>query len=340
MSVARGVPARPSITLQPGTRHRRRRSIPLFWRLFVPNAAVLVAACAVLIAAPPNGRPLILISGLALMLVTDLLLMRRAFAPLERLFAVMRRVDPLAPGRRLAVVGPESEVTELTRAFNEMMDRLEYERRDSARRALAAQEAERRRVAHELHDEVGQSLTAVVLELERMSREAPPSLREEIEYSKGTASASLDDVRRIARRLRPEALDDLGLISALTSLSDRVSQASGVAVHRRFDHALPRLDSEVELVLYRIAQESITNAVRHGDPASITIALEHIDSVVRLVIADDGAGFDLGRREQRDGGLRGMRERAVLIGARLAIETGPGRGSAVILEVDVDGAAA
>jgi two-component system sensor histidine kinase UhpB len=314
-------------------RGRERRAIPLFWRLFVPNAAVLVAACAFLILAPPNGRVPILVSGLVLMLITDLMLMRWAFGPLQRLFALMRRVDPLAPGRRLSVGGPESEVTELARAFNEMLDRLEYERRDSARRALAAQEAERRRVAGELHDEIGQTLTAVMLELDRMSRAAPPDLRDELSYARETAAESLEDVRRIARRLRPEALDDLGLVSALINLTERFEQASGIEIERRLDRTLPRLSSEAELVIYRIAQESITNAVRHADPTRIVVQLESEGSRVRLKVTDDGIGFDRAGGAA-DGGIRGMRERAVLIGAQLGIGLAPGAGTRVTLEVD------
>jgi two-component system sensor histidine kinase UhpB len=322
---------------EPAPSNRAARTpIPLFWRLFVPNAGVLVAACALLIFVPPNGRAAILLSGLALMLVTDLVLMRWAFAPLERLFALMRQVDPLVPGRRLAVGGPESEVTELTRAFNDMMDRLEFERRDSARRALAAQEAERRRVAHELHDEVGQSLTAVVLELDRVARAAPDGLRGEIEYSKQTAADSLDDIRRIARRLRPEALDDLGLASALTSLADRISQAGSVTVHRRFEPGLPRLDSEIELVVYRIAQESLTNALRHAGASSVELALRGGGSRVRLTVTDDGCGFDPTGHESGNGGIRGMRERALLIGARLAVESVPGQGTTLVLDAPAE----
>ena len=310
-----------------------RRTIPLFWRLFVPNAAVLVAACAFLIAAPPNGRVPILVSGLVVMLVTDLILMRWAFAPLQRLFALMRRVDPLEPGRRLSVGGPESEVTELARAFNDMLDRLETERRDSARRALAAQESERRRVAGELHDEVGQTLTAVMLELDRMARAAPPELEDELGYARQTAASSLEDVRRIARRLRPEALDDLGLVSALISLCERVEQATGVTIERRLDRSLPRLSGEAELVIYRIAQESLTNAVRHSGASRIELELESDGPCVQLAVSDDGGGFDpaTGRA---DGGIRGMRERALLIGARLEIDAAAGRGTRVVLQVD------
>ena len=312
---------------------RDRRAIPLFWRLFVPNAAVLVAACGFLIASPPNGRVPILVSGLIVMLVTDLFLMRWAFAPLQRLFALMRRVDPLEPGRRLSIGGPESEVTDLARAFNDMLDRLESERRDSARRALAAQEAERRRVASELHDEIGQTLTAVMLELDRMARAAPAELRDELTYARETAAASLEDVRQIARRLRPEALDDLGLVSALISLTERIEQATGVSIERRMERSLPRLSSEAELVIYRIAQESLTNAVRHAGASRIELALEREGACVRLTVTDDGVGFAPGSGHDA-GGIRGMRERALLIGARLDIGRAPRGGTRAALEVD------
>jgi two-component system sensor histidine kinase UhpB len=267
------------------------------------------------------------------MLVTNLFLMRWAFAPLQRLFALMRRVDPLAPGHRLSVGGPESEVTELTRAFNDMLDRLENERRDSARRALAAQESERRRVAGELHDEIGQALTALMLELDRMARSAPPAMQDEIAYARGTAETSLEDVRRIARRLRPEALDDLGLVSAMINLSERIGQATGVRIERHLDRSLPPLSGEAELVIYRIAQESMTNAVRHADASCVDLTLTSDRGWVKLQVADDGRGFDLATTRGGAGGIRGMRERAVLVGARLAIDSAPGAGTRVTLEV-------
>jgi two-component system, NarL family, sensor histidine kinase UhpB len=311
----------------------RRRTIPLFWQLFVPNAAVLVTACVVLIFAPANGRVPILVTGLIVMLLTDLVLMRWAFAPLQRLFALMRRVDPLAPGRRLSVGGPESEVTELTRAFNDMLDRLETERRDSARRALAAQESERRRVAGELHDEVGQALTAVLLELDRIGRAAPQDLQGEIRYARETAANSLEDVRRIARRLRPEALDDLGLISALINLCERMEQATGAQIDRRLERSLPELSGEAELVIYRIAQESLTNAARHAESGTIELALEREEGSVRLVVSDAGRGFEPSV-DGLYGGIRGMRERALLVGARLHIDSQRGAGTRIELEVD------
>jgi two-component system sensor histidine kinase UhpB len=312
---------------------RNRRYVRLFWRLFLPNAVVLTAACLLLIAAPPNGRVIVLVSGLAVMLVINVLLMRRAFAPLERLTGLMRRIDPLKPGQRLPVGSSESEVTEMTRAFNDMLDRLETERRESARRALSAQEAERQRVATELHDEVGQSLTAILLQLEHLARAAPDGMSEQLLESQESARSSLEEVRRIARRLRPEALDELGLRSALTNLSDRVATQASLGLIRKFDRDLPRLSPDAELVLYRVAQEGMTNAVRHAHASSLELRLKRSPRGVLLQVLDDGQGLEDG---EEGGGTRGMRERALMVGADLQILTRVSGGVEVRLEVPVE----
>src|SRR5919106_222348 len=166
-------------------------AIPLFWRLFVPNACVLVVACVVLIVEPANGRIVALIGGLAIMLAVNLLLMRRAFAPLTRLMTTMNRVDPLRPGERVPVVGPPSEVTVLAREFNAMLDRIETERRDSAQRMTIAEDSERRHLVTELHDEMGQTLTALVLQISRMK--ARGGSREDLDEALATAESALDD---------------------------------------------------------------------------------------------------------------------------------------------------
>jgi two-component system sensor histidine kinase UhpB len=191
---------------------------------------VLVAACIVLIVEPANGRVVALVGGLAVMLVVNAVLMRRAFAPLARLTALMEAVDPLAPGRRIPPLGPESEVTTLAQAFNAMLDRLESERRDSARRALAAQEEERRHLAAELHDEIGQTLTALIMQLDRLARRTTGDLQAELAEAVATSRASLDDVRALARRLRPEVLDELGLVPfAPASCSPTTTRSSARA---------------------------------------------------------------------------------------------------------------
>jgi two-component system sensor histidine kinase UhpB len=309
------------------------RYIPLFWRLFVPNAAVLLAACIVLMVEPANGRVVALVGGLTILLTVNLILMRRSFAPLSRLASLMHRIDPLAPGRRLPALGPESEVSRLTAAFNEMLDRLETERRESGYRALVAEEAERRRVAAELHDEIGQRLTALVLALDHAAKVAPDGLNAELTETTAETKETLEVVRRLARRLRPEVLDELGLVPALRNLCDRFEAPDGLVVHRSLPTEGPRLDDDAELVIYRVAQESLTNVIRHARARHVHVSLSGDDAEVALSVRDDGVGIDAEQAAASPGGIRGMRERAMLIGARLELEAVPAGGTEVRLRV-------
>jgi two-component system sensor histidine kinase UhpB len=317
----------------PGTRHPSSdgRYLPLFWLLFIPNACVLAAAFVVLILEPANGRIPALVGGLAVMLAVNLVLMRRAIGPLTRLIVTMRDVDPLQPGHRTIAAGPPSEVTVLSRTFNEMLDRIEKERRESARRELLAQEAERRRVAAELHDEIGQNLTAVALELERAIAQGPQRQEEALLRSRDVAAQLLEDVRRLARSLRPEVLDQLGLVPALTNLCDRLSTRTGVDIELSRDGDLPELGADVQLVIYRVAQESLTNVVRHAHARKAEVKLAAPDGRVELRVTDDGDGFPGVPGEGN--GIRGMRERAVLVGGRLAVQATPTGGTEVSLGI-------
>jgi two-component system sensor histidine kinase UhpB len=317
------------------TRSNPARStyIPLFWRLFVPNAAVLLGAGIVLMIQPANGRVAALTGGLAVMITVNLVLMRRAFAPLARLAGLMNAIDPLEPGRRLPALGPASEVTRLTEAFNRMLDRLETERRESGVRALVAQETERRRVAAELHDEIGQRLTALLLQLDRLSRAAPPELGDEFESTLGATRETLEGVRGLARRLRPEVLDELGLVPALRNLCDRIEESTGLVVRRSLALELPTLSANAELVVYRVAQEALTNVVRHARSEQAHVALASDGSEVELCVHDSGIGVGEHDAENSSGGIRGMRERALLIGARLEVLAGDAGGTEVRLHV-------
>jgi two-component system sensor histidine kinase UhpB len=306
--------------------------IPLFWRLFVPNACVLVVACLVLFVEPANGRILALVGGLTVMLVANLLLMRRAFGPLMRLAAAMDRIDPLRPGDRVPVTGPPSEVTMLTDAFNAMLERLETERRDSARRTASAEDADRRHLASELHDEIGQVLTALVLQIARLRSKGVTD--DDLAVAERTAQAALDDVRRLARRLRPEALDELGLAAALNALCNRLSRRTGLIIHRRMPDGPLRLTPDEELVVYRIAQESLTNVVRHAQASCAQLELDQSSQYLALIVSDDGVGLP-SDAAAGNGGMRGMRERALLIGATLSWQRRPSGGTAVRLDVPI-----
>jgi two-component system sensor histidine kinase UhpB len=315
----------------------------LLWWVFLANGAVLLLALLLLAFTPIEihapieiDQLALLFAGFVVLVSLDFVLLRRVLAPLFRLTEVMSSVDPDRPGRRLSGVDPRSaEGQAMARAFNSMLDRLESARHEAARTALAAQEAERLRVARELHDEIGQTLTAVTIQAERAAdgdpAQAPQALR-------GVADAvreSLDEVRRIARELRPEALDDLGLVNALIALCTRVGAQEGPRVKRELQGVLPPLSAEVELVLYRIAQESLTNALRHSDADSVTVSLEADTNSVTLRVADDGRGMPM-ELPRGTAGIAGMRERALLVGGRLTIESRPGQGTEVRLTIPLE----
>ncbi|MEU9592667.1 HAMP domain-containing sensor histidine kinase [Streptomyces sp. NPDC048219] len=310
----------------------------LFWRIFGLNAVVLGFATALLLWAPVTvsvpvllTEAAVLVGGMAVMLVANGALLRWGLSPLDRLTKLMTTVDLLRPGQRLPVSGG-GEVPELIRTFNAMLDRLEHERATSSARVLLAQEAERRRIAQELHDEVGQSMTAILLVLGRAADDADQPLRDELHQAQEITRESLDEVRRLVRRLRPGVLDDLGLISALTSLTHDFATHTGLRVVRRFEADLPALDHETELVLYRVAQESLTNAARHADAERLEVGLGRADGAVVLTITDDGRGIEAACE---GAGIRGMRERALLIGAALDITSAPGAGTRIRLAAPV-----
>jgi two-component system sensor histidine kinase UhpB len=377
---------------------RRPQRLSLFWRIFLLNAVVVTAAFALLMVGPFTvSTPVLLteaviLSGvLVVMLVANAGLLRIGLAPLDRLTRTMSTVDLLRPGHRLAVTG-RSGIANLIRSFNTMLDRLEAERATSAARALSAQEAERQRIAQELHDEVGQTLTAVLLELKRVADHAPEPVSDEVRQVQETVRNGLDEIRRIARRLRPGVLEELGLTSALKSLVGEFSTA-GVTVRRSIDGDLPALEKETELVLYRVAQESLTNTARHSGARHVALSLAHVPGPllaggpgpnsdpsnppagppvrsaeqpasgtrhvvpgsewpsravgrrsagrerspfgeIELRIRDDGRGVG-GAPE--GAGMRGMRERALLIGADLSIGPAPGGGTEVLLRVPLGG---
>jgi two-component system sensor histidine kinase UhpB len=191
------------------------------------------------------------------------------------------------------------------------------------------------RTAHELHDQIGQSLTAVALQVEQLAGTADPSTAERLSELGRQLQGCLDDIRRIVRKLRPEALDDLGLVNALIALTSRITRQSDVRLERELDGDLPSLTPEQELVIYRVAQEALFNVIRHAGATTACIALDSADRDVVLTVSDDGRGIP-GHGAEAGAGIEGMHERALLIGARLSIDSPPERGTTVRLVVPVE----
>ena len=325
-----------------GSTHARSAvwSLPLFWRAFATHASALLLAFTALVFAPITvsvpigvGELVVLAIGLVVVLLLNLVLLRPVFRPLGELAEAMRRHDPLEPGERVLVDG-EPDVAALAQAFNEMLDRLDSERRESARQALRVLEGERRQIARELHDEVGQTLTGAVLQIEGLAARIPDDVRDEFDELRETARSATEDVRRIARQLRPEALEDLGLQSALAALATSFGEQAHLKVERCLEPSLP-LSEDEELVVYRVAQEALTNVARHAQATRVVLRLHQNRALTVLTVRDNGRGLCAGALPSAHG-IRGMRERAMLIGAQLQIDSKPGRGTEIKLSIPLN----
>jgi signal transduction histidine kinase len=202
--------------------------------------------------------------------------------------------------------------------------------RDSLRRVVAGQEVERRRLARELHDETGQALTSILLGLRSLEGSKDKANVDEL---RELVVATLQDVRRLAVQLRPKALDDFGLVPALERLVVTFSESSGIDVDLEARLGDERLPTDVETTLYRITQEALTNVVKHAEAKNVSVLLVRRDASVTAVIEDDGRGFDPDAVDAERLGLEGMRERVELHDGRLTVETSPGTGTT--LRVDV-----
>ncbi len=248
--------------------------------------------------------------------------LRRRFRSLEQLIDTMEQVNLSSDGLSAHDSPADSaEVARLTRAFNRMLLRLREERRLAGQAVLHAQEEERRRIAQDLHDEVNQALTAILLRLEATLQDAPPDLRHELNETKRLANQAMDELLQLARQLRPTALDDHGLIPALHTQVRDFGERTGIEAdfHRR--GAMPPLSGDQQLVIYRVAQESLSNVAQHSGAEKVHVELSFVGRTV-LRVRDDGCGFQTARPGGL--GLSGMKERALLVGGQLAIHSGRG----------------
>jgi two-component system, NarL family, sensor histidine kinase UhpB len=323
------------------------RSRTLLTQVLAVNAVLvaLTAALAVVLtredvedAASLPGLGLLVVSVLAVILLNSLLL-RDRMEPLSRLVRTMEQIDLARPGRR-AVAGrhDSKEVKLLTAGFNAMLERLEEERKASGRAVVRAQEQERRQIAQDLHDEVNQALTAIKLRLSAATQDAPAHLQRELRETKHLVDRAMDELLAIARALRPTALDDHGLISALHSQVTDFGERTGIQARFLRHGELQDLTDEEQLVIYRVTQESLSNVAHHARASHVDVDLSFTGNTV-LKVRDDGVGFEAlaahrnGKLRGRPGGLglNGMRERALLVGGDLNVFSRPGEGTTVEL---------
>ena len=258
-------------------------------------------------------------------------------------------VPLLAHGRAIGVViahdkdGPDTRFDDDDLRLAETLaaraavavDLSERVSRDTVRRVVEAQEAERRRLARELHDETGQALTSILLGLKPLEQAADEAERRAALSSvRELVVSTLQDVRRLAVELRPSALDDFGLVPALERLADTFRQQTGIRVDLEASLDAERLPRDVETALYRIVQEALTNVVKHAEASHVSITLTRKDGSVVAVVEDDGRGFE-SQTPAGGLGLLGMRERVSLVGGRFTVEAAAGSGTTLVAEVPV-----
>jgi two-component system sensor histidine kinase UhpB len=332
----------------------RRRN--LLTQVLVANLLIIVAAVvAAAFAASPDltlnldEDPTVgLVLGLAvgITVLVNVYMLQRRFRPLERLVDQMEHVDLSKPGANLpginggadgAKIGGPEEVQRLHESFQRMLERLEAERRRASSVALTAQEEERARIARDLHDEVNQSLTGLLLRLEAMKALTPDTLTHlahELKETRAIANQAMEELLALARQLRPTALDDHGLAAALSGLVDGFARSG--AVHASFESQgdFTHLTEPVQLVVYRVAQEALSNAKQHSEAENIRVRLSEERGSVELSVADDGTGFTFDQATSGLG-LGGMRERALLVGGDLNVESRPELGTRVRLRVPI-----
>jgi two-component system, NarL family, sensor histidine kinase UhpB len=272
------------------------------------------------------------VSGVVLL---NSILLRRRLEPMERLVDTMSSVDLASPGKRAAVTHrAASELQRLTADFNRMLSRLEEERRESGRAVLRAQEQERSRIAQDLHDEVNQALTGILLRLQATIGDAPLGMQNELRETQALATQAMEELLHLARQLRPTALDDHGLVPALASQVADFGDRTGIRASFRRHGDLVPLNDEEQLVIYRVTQESLSNVAQHARASHVDVELSFVGRTV-LRIRDDGVGFKPVSNGRARLGVSGMRERALLIGGNLTIFSEPGDGTTIELTMGV-----
>jgi two-component system sensor histidine kinase UhpB len=276
----------------------------------------------------------LLAMAIMLALLANIMMLRRRFSPLEQLIDRLERIDP-AQGVSFdqPATGEMEEVDRLSATFKRLLERIESERRRSGRLVLRAQEEERKRVARDLHDEVNQALTAILLRLQALMQDAPsPALERELSQLKRLVNQAMEELLQLARQLRPTALDDHGLQTALEGQVRRFGDQHGIEAMLRTEGESDTIGDDQQLVVYRVAQEALANVARHAEATEVQVDLFANGHGVDLRVSDNGRGFD-STLPPSGLGLNGMAERARLVGGELNVYSSAGRGTIVTLHV-------
>jgi two-component system, NarL family, sensor histidine kinase UhpB len=331
---------------------QRLLRVPLFYKILIANAAIVLAGTAISTGLnhlrqgaefPISWILIMAVAGLAVTIFVNAVIIRVALSPLKMLEQTATRiqsgdVDARVPYSPLL----DTELERLTRTFNGMLENLEHYRHrlsGIAARALNAEEQERKRIARELHDDTAQYLAALLIRLRLLRGVHDSQARDAaIDEIRDDIGEALERIRRFARGLRPPALDELGLVPALEYHVRSLSESVGVPIKIEAEPIEELLTEQAELALYRIAQEAMSNAIRHANPQHVVVRIRREGGMVTLAVSDDGDGFSLDEisdSEDRGLGLFGMKERAAYIGGQVTIRSQPGKGTEIRVVVPV-----
>lgn len=314
----------------------RASGVSLFSQVLAVNTVIIIATvftasvAANLDLHTPDGTKSFLVAILAI-LITALVngwILRRRFRPLERLMHALEEVDLESPTLDTHVEkGEPTDVAALRSAVVGMLERLNLERRRRAGAVLAAQEAERARLARDLHDEVNQSLTGIMLRLSAAALDSEdPATRDALREVRDLTEQAMRELLRLSHDLRPTALDDLGLTAALDANLQRLGTATALTVQSDISGELPELTTDQQTVVFRVAQEALSNVVQHAGASAVRLSLQPHGNGVVLNVSDDGCGIGNHRDpnsspDRSRAGLMGMRERALLVGGNLDLRS-------------------
>jgi signal transduction histidine kinase len=262
---------------------------------------------------------------------------------LEDHFFLLRGIESGAddfltkPVDRQELIARVRTITRLNRYHTLLAQRESL--RQMAGRLVSAQEEERRKISRELHDELGQALTAHNLSLHNLMEDLPkelPDIQMRVGLLASETNDTLNRVRHLAQVLRPPALDTLGLPLAITTYCQEFRKRTGIPVLLHIDPSLPFIQDVYAVTLYRILQEALTNIIKHADASQVWVDLEQEENRLSLTIQDNGCGFDAENARSNGIGIAGIRERLELVGGNLVVRTGPGRGVVLSAYLDLE----
>ena len=331
--------------------------MPLRLKVLVANAAIVLVGAVFgtwitfLVASRDEGDEMVYLAigfavgGGILSIIVNRMVVERALKPLDEIVATAERVKAGDLSARTGVDPMrDQDLEQIVVSFNGALDRVQSDGariKDLVNRVIAAQEDERKRIARELHDDTSQVLFAQLLRVSAMKASENQEVREVAESLETMFAESMEAVRRLGHELRPPSLDDLGLPEATEALAQRMAERSDVDIEFEYFGSRRRLESEVELVLYRVAQEALTNMWKHAHATKARVILSSKADGVELIVDDNGRGFDPAGENPSDGrglglGVFGMQERVDLVGGILEVDGNRNPGTRVRAWIPAD----